>query len=115
MMKIKKQEARFTIQFNLDNPRHKEAVKILNEVGRNKAMLIAEALYVYSRYVSNAINHIGNNTSKPSQHEVIATIQKEFEVSEIAPLIENSVDIDTTQTTEDDVWQTVNESLGAFF
>ena len=109
MMKIKKQEARFTIQFNLNNPRHKEAVKILNEVGRSKAMLIAEALYVYFRYVSNAINHIGSNKS---QHEVTTTIHEKLEVSEIAPLNE---DIDTTQSIEDDLWQTVNESLGAFF
>ena len=47
-MAAKKDESKFTIKFNPVNPRHREAVRILNEVGRGKAALIAEALYIYA-------------------------------------------------------------------
>ena len=116
-MKTKKVEARFTIQFNLDNPRHKEAVQILNEAGRGKAVLIADALYVYSRYVANAIDNIGNNKSVLVQHEVTPTTHEKFEVSEIVSLTTTTkpTNTATNHSTEGDVWQTVNESLEAFF
>ena len=49
-MGTKKDEAKFTIKFNPVNPRHREAVRILNEAGRGKAALIAEALYAYTHH-----------------------------------------------------------------
>jgi len=50
MMDTKKNEARFTIKFNPVNPRHREAMRILNETGRGKAALIADALCMYAHY-----------------------------------------------------------------
>ena len=50
MKDVKKNEARFTIKFNPINPRHREAMRILNDAGRGKAALIADALCMYVRY-----------------------------------------------------------------
>ena len=44
---MKKNEKRFTIEFNLIDPRHRKAVEILNAVGRSKAIIIADALWEY--------------------------------------------------------------------
>ena len=52
-MDAKKNEARFTIKFNPANPRHREAIRILNEAGRGKATLIADALCMYTHYGAN--------------------------------------------------------------
>ena len=49
-MESKKNEARFTIKFNPANPRHREAIRTLNEAGRGKATLIADALCMYIHY-----------------------------------------------------------------
>ena len=49
-MYAKKDVSKFTIKFNPINPRHREAMRILNEAGRGKAALIAEALYTYAHY-----------------------------------------------------------------
>ena len=49
-MDAKKNEARFTIKFNPANPRHQEAIRTLNEAGRGKAALIADALCMYAHY-----------------------------------------------------------------
>ena len=46
----KKDETRFTIKFNPSIPRHREAMRILNEAGRWKAALIADALCLYAHY-----------------------------------------------------------------
>ena len=50
MMGAKKNESKFTIMFNPINPRHREAIRILNEAGRGKAALIADALYAYTHH-----------------------------------------------------------------
>ena len=50
MMDAKKDETRFTIKFNPVNPRHREAIRILNEAGRGKASLIADAICMYIHY-----------------------------------------------------------------
>jgi len=47
-MVSKKDETRFTIKFNPENPRHQEAIRILNEVGRAKTAMIADALHLYA-------------------------------------------------------------------
>jgi hypothetical protein len=53
MMDTKKDVARFTIKFNTINPRHKQAIRMLNEAGRTKAALIADALCMYAHYGSD--------------------------------------------------------------
>ena len=71
MMDTKKNEARFTIKFNPINPRHREAMRLLNEAGRTKASLIADALCMYDQY--------GANTSvellKGGSGEIVPAIQ----------------------------------------
>jgi hypothetical protein len=45
---LKKEEMRLTIRFNPADPRHREAARILNESGRSKAIIVANALWEYS-------------------------------------------------------------------
>jgi hypothetical protein len=44
---LKKEEMRFSIRFNPADPRHLKAARILNQVGRSKAMIVADALWEY--------------------------------------------------------------------
>ena len=97
-MDSKKDVARFTIKFNPANSRHREAMRVLNEAGRNKAALIADALCLYAHYSTNtAADLVGR--AKPgdkSRH-----IQREVPAD--------------AASQKDDVWLTVNESLESFF
>jgi len=52
-MATKKDESRFTIRFNTENPRHNEAIQILNKHGKGMASLIADALYMYVHGATN--------------------------------------------------------------
>lgn len=54
-MNGKKNPAKFTISFNEKNPKHQQAVTVLNHAGRNKAFLIAEALDVYLKICKQQI------------------------------------------------------------
>ena len=49
----KKNETRFTIKFNSKNPRHNEAVQILNNYGKGMSSLIADALCLYVHHGAN--------------------------------------------------------------
>ena len=44
---MKKEEMRFSIRFNPADPRHRSAARILNEAGRSKAVIVANALWEY--------------------------------------------------------------------
>ena len=50
MMAVKKDESRFTIKFNPENPRHNKAIQILNNYGKGMSSLIADALCAYIQY-----------------------------------------------------------------
>ena len=44
---MKKEEMRFSIRFNPADPRHRNAARLLNEAGRSKAVIVANALWEY--------------------------------------------------------------------
>ena len=46
---MKKEEMRFSIRFNPDDPRHKQAAQLLNMSGRRKAAIVANALWEYQQ------------------------------------------------------------------
>ena len=54
----KKDKGRFTIKFNSKNPRHNEAMKILNDYGKGMSSLIADALYMYVHHGSNMASEL---------------------------------------------------------
>jgi len=57
-MATKKDESRFTVRFNQENPRHKEAMRILNRHGKGMASLIADALCVYVQIGANFVGDL---------------------------------------------------------
>ena len=108
-MGAKKDEARFTIKFNLANPRHKEAMRILNEAGRSKATLIADAICMYIHYsAGTATDLIGN--AKPA----CSPMQVQREVVPAAKENPPAIPVDAANHA-DDLWLAVNESLESFF
>ena len=71
-MAIKKDEARFTIRFNQENPRHNKAMQILNQNGKGMASLIADALCMYIHYGADFTGDLINvkqNTNPPQIHK----------------------------------------------
>ena len=104
-MDAKKDETRFTIKFNPANPRHKEAMRILNEDGgRRKASLIADALCMYVH---------GNSVID------VSTIKNPVQVAKVescTPMHRHETNApDKRQPSTDDSWATINESLDGFF
>ena len=97
-MDPKKDETRFTIKFNPANPRHREAMRALNEAGRSKASLIADALCLYAHYSTN------------TAADLVRRAEPTVAVKKGPP----AIPADTTNQ-KDDVWLTVNESLESFF
>jgi len=104
-MEAKKDATRFTIKFNPANPRHKEAMRILNEDGgRRKASLIADALCMYVHCNSVIDASTMKNPVKVTKDES-GTLMHGLEAN--AP--------DKRQPSTDDSWATINESLDGFF
>ena len=52
-MIYKKNESRFSLQFDEDNPKHYNAIEVLNEKSRNKANYIAELIWEKEYGVEN--------------------------------------------------------------
>jgi len=67
---LKKNELRFTVCFNPADPRHIKAAQILNNAGRRKATIVANALWEYAReheeHESAAIHNIISDYQQPS-------------------------------------------------
>ena len=109
MYKAKKNEARFTIKFNPSNPRHKEAMKMLNKAGRCKASLIADALCVYACYGATAYGDLFNDRYS----KIIATKTNETQIS---TKIEETISAtEISQLDEEAFWKEVGSSVSSFF
>ena len=99
----KKNENRFTIKFNPANPRHKEAMRILDEAGRRKASLIADALCMFNHYGIDMNADLKRSFPNPINGELSPAVSTNvFQGTSHAPLT-------------DDSWATINESLDGFF
>ena len=96
-MDTKKNEARFTIKFNPANLRHREAMRILNEAGRGKAALIADALCMYIHYGADSFM-LPHNKPAPIS----------------APAIQ-STRATTNKDEDDDLLSTLADSTDMFF
>jgi len=105
-MGTKKDETRYTIKFNPANPRHKEAMRMLDESGgRRKASLIADALCVYNRY------GVSMYTDLQARDDTCGTNQLQHEDK---PIFEAAKHSNTTKADEHNLWQSINESLAGF-
>ena len=123
MYKAKKNEARFTIKFNPANPRHREAMRMLNEAGRCKASLIADALSLYDCYGATACSDLhtcgdlynGRNSKRiatKARHEVV-----EVENATLQPHgnQETYKALDDKLFNEGGFWKDIESSVGSFF
>ena len=117
MYKAKKNEARFTIKFNPANPRHREAMRMLDEAGRCKASLIADALCVYACYGVTACGNLFNGKDDKS---IISKTR--HEVSEVvnAALLPHGYPkthkaLDDKLFNEDSFWKNIGDTVESFF
>jgi|GEM_PF-3188706 len=100
-MSAKKEISRFTIKFNPTFPRQEEAMRILNETGRSKAALIADALHLY--FAAGAVgytNTLEQKSTSPSPHQRAEVMQ------EHSPQVEDDAD---------EFWSSANATVGSFF
>ena len=104
-MGTKKNPSRFTIKFNPDYLRHREAIRILSEAGRGKATLIADVLYMYSRDRENLVVGISNDA-------IVKPIPIQYNQMDPTTAHDSPED---NHLAEDDIWQTVEESIESFF
>jgi len=113
---MKKDETRFTVKFNPANPRHRDAIRILNTAGGRVAGLIADALCFYSHHGTTSTADLGVAPARP-QHKATMVAPEQSEVPDASsPTLEIAdTALGTDQPTEDDLWQTINESLESFF
>jgi len=103
-MDTKKDKTRYTIKFNPTDLRHQEAMKALDGAGRRKASLIADALCMYNYNGADMgftplVSNIHN--TNPTQHQDKPTT--------VATQLSNAVEVN-----DDDIWQSINESLAEF-
>ena len=117
---MKKNEARFTIKFNTANPRHKEAIRMLNEAGRSKASLIADALCMYSHYGAGSCDDL---IQKSEVARYLSRVTREMlEISGTASLPKVSMQsVDTYDASSadsfdgDNFWISIGDSVESFF
>lgn len=50
---------RFSIRFNQADPRHRKAAQLLNQAGRSKAVIVADALWEYQLKHGEGAEHSG--------------------------------------------------------
>ena len=122
-MEDKKTPAKFTIRFKPSNPRHQQAIQMLNEAGPgNMAALIADALCMYAHYgtamvgdLVSAEKHNANPVRLQCESTDKATPEDVQQPHPILISNPNSGSSGAGEPSEDDMWDVVNDSLGAFF
>ena len=105
MKKQKKNEARYTIKFNTANPRHREAMRILDKTCRGKAGLIADALCMFSHYGAGATDDLLNEGKR----------RFGVYVPDLQGVDGGSFDKTGSELSEDEFWKNVGDFVGAFF
>ena len=114
-MNVKKNMSKFTIKFNLANPRQQEAMRMLNEVGRGKAVLIADALHIYTQYlaiIEDALLHGSKRES--SQSAMQKTYYEGFAPVSTINDFKACDDLTPDQSSSIDVNKSIDDSLAAF-
>jgi len=99
---MKKDEARFSIRFNLTDPRHRKAKEVLEAAGRRKASLIADAVWEY-------IARYGDNTEKIIPTFATATAASRENISQNIFHLKESENL-----SDSEMCQTILDGLAAF-
>jgi hypothetical protein len=87
---MKKDITRFTIRFCPADPRHQRAMEVLNQAGRRKASLIADAICYYLRCAENSDYKSGKQ--RFDQKALVLESKK----SEMSETLETSAKSDST-------------------
>jgi len=107
---MKKEEARFTIKFNPSDPIEREMINLLNGSDRRKAAMLKAWYVVYAHYKDEAIAKL---LSVKDHNANSVRLQREYTIK--AAAVQESVEAESTQSADEDLWQIANDSLGGFF
>ena len=114
-MTAKKNASRYTIKFNPDIPSHKEAMRTLDEAGRSKAALIADAIrmrnVLYNRNADELAASL--STVSPQLLSVQAQPARMDEVPSLPPK-PNAQNTSCAVKSDDDFWDGMNDTLKMF-
>lgn len=124
-MTAKKNAARYTIKFDPDIPSHQEAMQTLDEQGRGKAALIAEAIRIRNALYSLNADALAELLNKPEHESNPARLhpRQDFEASQgkfdaldmesSHPTIKTN-DTSVANQSDDEFWRDVDNALNTF-
>ena len=114
-MAAKKDASRYTIKFDPAIPSHKEAMRTLDEAGRGKAALIADAIRIrntlYSRNADAIDALLPNDSRQPAPMQ--SQPERMAEAAVLPPEPENQKTSGAIQS-DDDFWEGMGDVLKLF-
>jgi len=124
-MATKKHTTRYSIKFDPDIPSHQEAIKTLDEVGRSKAALIADAIRIrnifYTRNIDMIAEMLQNNTGSmnPSQLFLEQTLESSHEKDHLPGTLPLSPETETygasaSKPSDNDFWRDISNAIDMF-
>ena len=108
----KKDATKYTIKFNAANPRHREAMRLLNETARGKAALIADALCMYAHYGVEAYGDLIGSGWPLVEAQSPMIVKNERYLLSAASVLQMPPSAGPPE--EDGIWNTINDSLESF-
>ena len=84
MIKTKKDEMGFHIRFNKADPRQRKAARILNKVGRQKAIIVANALWDYDEdeFEIQETEILSDDNTKPSNLPTAQSLKPQVKITD---------------------------------
>jgi UDP-3-O-acyl-N-acetylglucosamine deacetylase len=115
-MAAKKDASRYTIKFDPAIPSHMEAMQTLNEAGRSKATLIADAIRIRNAiYIRNEDAIAALLPNGGNRWPIPARSQREYPAKALS-LPTKTITHDTSDAaqSDDDFWDGMNDVLKLF-
>jgi len=113
-MAAKKDASRYTIKFDPTIPVHKEAMQTLDEAGRSKATLIADAIRIRNALYSRNTDAIAVLLPNVSQQPDPALSQIERMTETATPSLKPKFQVKNAIQSEDDFWESIDSTLKMF-
>ena len=114
-MGAKKDASRYTIKFDITIPSHKEAMRTLDETGRSKAALIADAIRIRNAFYSR--NEDGLAALMPTvspQPPPVQSQPKEMTKAPSLPSKSKTQDASGAVKSDGDFWEGMDDALNMF-
>ena len=113
-MVAKKDASRYTIKFDPTIPVHQEAMQALDEAGRSKAALIADAIRIrntlYNRNADTIAMLLPNVSQQPTPVQLQPKHMAEISTSPLKPKFQDKSAIQS----DDDFWEGMDDVLKIF-